>query len=102
MILETERLILRLPTEKDIEDLVEGMNNFEVSEFLLTAPFPYNKKDAVWWLNHIKEADEKYKFNIFLKSNNKLVGGLGLSKPDENVSSTSVGYWVNKNIKGKE
>jgi len=46
MILETNRLILRNWQKNDVDDLVEGLNNYNVSKWLVLVPFPYLKKNA--------------------------------------------------------
>jgi len=48
MKLETKRLIIRKVKKKDILDLVEGLNNFEVAKYLANVPYPYTKKDGLW------------------------------------------------------
>jgi len=50
MRLETNRLILREWTLNDIDDLVEGLNNIEVSKWLAFVSYPYTKKDAKDWI----------------------------------------------------
>ena len=49
VIIETERLILRQWNMNDIDDIVEGLNNINVTKWLAGAPFPYGKdpKDSV-------------------------------------------------------
>lgn len=42
--IETERLILRKFKLTDIDDLVDGLNNLNVSKWLAFVPFPYTKK----------------------------------------------------------
>ena len=73
MRLETKRLILRQLNKKDINDLVEGINNLEVSKWLAHAPYPYTKKDAIKFIKRsIKNSKQKEKtrfsFAIELKS----------------------------------
>jgi [ribosomal protein S5]-alanine N-acetyltransferase len=77
MKLETKRLILRKPKERDVNDLIEGLNNLKVSKNISTVPHPYRKKDATWWINHCNEKKKKkesYNFEIELKEEKKLVG----------------------------
>ena len=45
--IETERLILRKFKLTDIDDLVDGLNNLNVSKWLAFVPFPYTREDAV-------------------------------------------------------
>ena len=101
MKLETKRFILRNPTKKDVDDLIRGLNPLEVSRFLANVPHPYTKKDALWWINNCakdlkKKEREKYAFNIELKSEKKLIGGIGLHDIDDFSKTAEIGYWVNK------
>ena len=45
-IIETERLILRQYSLNDVDDMVEGLNNLNVTKWLAGAPYPYTKEDA--------------------------------------------------------
>jgi len=100
MKLETKRLILRKPNKKDVNDLVEGLNNLKVSKNISTVPHPYRKKDATWWINHCNEKKKKkesYPFEIELKEEKKLVGACGLHAYDKFKESIEIGYWINEN-----
>ena len=55
MYLETKRLILRAWENKDVNDLIEGLNNIEVSKWLAMVPFPYDESHALYWINHCKK-----------------------------------------------
>ena len=44
--LKTKRLILRLPTLNDAKNIVEEINNFEISKWLFPVVYPYTLKDA--------------------------------------------------------
>ena len=101
MIIETKRLILRQPTTKDIDSLIENINDLEVSKWLLAVPYPYTKEDAIWWINHCKEIDKEkdkktYGFNIQLKGRKGIIGGLGLSKINKEQGTSDIGYWLGK------
>jgi len=99
MRLTTKRLILRQPTMKDVRDLIRGINNLNVSKYLLVVPYPYTIKDAKWWINHCREeVREKprtsYNFNIEYKADRKLIGGVGLSKINQDRKTADIGYWL--------
>ena len=101
MRIETKRLILREWEDKDKGDTVEGINNLNVSKWLLVVPHPYKKKDADWWINHCKEKIKKkpregFPFAILLKSEKKVIGGISLDKIDKFQGKASVGYWLNE------
>jgi [ribosomal protein S5]-alanine N-acetyltransferase len=101
MRLLTERLLLRPFSEKDVDDLMVGINDIEVSKWLLLVPHPYKIKDAKWWINHCKESAKKrdktsYEFALEDKADGKLIGAIGLAGIDRFQGSASVGYWVAK------
>lgn len=101
MKLETKRLILREWRKKDVDDLVEGLNNLEVSRWLVFVPHPYTKKDAEQWIVRcIKNAKkgkkrDSYEFAIELKSMKKVIGGVSLNKINKNQGSAGGGIWLN-------
>lgn len=99
MKIETKRLILRKPRISDVNDLVEGVNDLEISRYLEAVKYPYTKKDSKKWIEHcLKEwknkKNKKYFFFIELKSENKLIGAIDLSKKDDRIGGT--GSWINK------
>jgi len=99
MKLETKRLILRDITRKDTKDIIENINNLNVSKWLLVVPYPYKLKDAKWWVNHCQESRKKkkkdnYNFGIELKEEKKIIGGIGLEKIDKFQGKAEVGYWL--------
>ena len=53
MKIETERLILRNAKRTDWKDIVDNINDLEVSKNLAQVPYPYKKKDAINWVNHL-------------------------------------------------
>ena len=67
VILETERLILRPWEDKDALDLVEGLNNLNVSKWLAAVPYPYTMDDAISFINYTKTKEKDYNlvFNLF-------------------------------------
>ncbi len=79
MKLETERLILREWSEKDVNGLIEGLNNLDVAKWLAFVPYPYTKKDAEEWIKYCVKTVMKgndrdcYEFAIELKSEKKLL-----------------------------
>lgn len=101
MKLETKRLILRDIRKTDAESIRANINNLDISKFLLVVPYPYTKKDSVWWVNHCEEAQRKkprtdYNFGIIIKPEKVVVGGIGLSKVDRYQGKATLGYWLGK------
>jgi len=62
--LETKRLILRKPKEKDIKDLAEGMNNLNIAKHLSKVPYLYTEKDASEYINIVKKKKDNTSFTI--------------------------------------
>lgn len=54
MQIESERLILRSYEDKDEADLVEGLNNLNVSKWMAGVPFPYTEDDARHFIERAK------------------------------------------------
>ncbi|MBT4376148.1 GNAT family N-acetyltransferase [archaeon] len=99
MKLETERLILRKPSLRDVKDHFEGINNFEVTKHLSSVPYPYTeemsrqyirKLQREWRQNPLK----KYSFFIELKEEGKMIGALGTS--EKNFGIWETGSWLNR------
>ena len=99
IIIETERLILRQWNMDDIDDMVEGLNNINVTKWLAGAPFPYTVKDAE---SFIKQSIENnlYNFAIVLKSENKVIGGTQLTDISIENGTAGGGIWINENYQG--
>ncbi|MBM3247334.1 GNAT family N-acetyltransferase [Candidatus Pacearchaeota archaeon] len=97
--IETERLILRQPTKADISDVVRNLSDLEVSRWLLVVPFPYARKDALWYIRHCAEKIKKkpqtdYSYWIELKESGEVIGGIGLSNIKFDQGKGTVGYWL--------
>jgi len=104
MKLKTERLILRDFEDGDVDDLIENINNLNVSRWLLVVPYPYTLKDAKWWINHCAEKKKEkprkdYSFGIEFEG--KLVGSVGLSKVDKFQGTATIGYWLGEKYWGR-
>jgi len=102
MKLETKRLILRKPKLSDWKDMVEGLNDLEVSKTLKYISYPYTKKDAIKSINYaLKEWKKKnkwyYMFLIELKSEKKVIGSTGIYEISKEHFKCTTGSWINKN-----
>lgn len=99
VIIETERLILRQYKLEDVNDMVEGLNNLNVTKWLQGAPYPYTIKDAEYFIN--KSINEKlYNFAIVLKSENKVIGGTQLTNIDFHNGTAGGGIWISEKYWG--
>ena len=85
----TKNLIIKKPTKEDVNLLIEELNNWEISKWLVRVPYPYQFKDAIEWLK-ITEFNE-LSFNIYNK--NILIGGISLDTK-ENSINPELGYWI--------
>jgi len=99
MKLETKRLILRPLKKSDAKDSVEGLNNLNITKWLLVVGNPYTLKDAESWIKHTqnvfgKKKKEEYPFGIELKSESKIIGGMGLDVKGDYKGK--IGYWINE------
>lgn len=107
MRLETERLILREWNKTDVENLVEGLNNIEVSKWLASVPFPYTTEDAEKRINSCiedaKKCEERisYDFAIELKSEKKVIGGVNLLRINKFQGTAGGGIWINPKYHGQ-
>ncbi len=101
MKLTTKRLILRIPKTSDWKDIKEGVGDLDVSKTLSGAPYPYNKKDALAWINKVRKNwkikhCDNLEFVIELKSENKVIGATGFDKIDRDLGSAESGSWIAK------
>ena len=106
MKLDTKRLILREWEETDLDDLLEGLNNLNVSRWLAFVPYPYSRQDGEKWIaNCIKnssltEPRTRYDFAIELRSEHKVIGGVTLNKISEIHGTAGGGLWISEPYQG--
>jgi len=93
MKLITKRLILRPVDKKDASDVVENVNNINVSKYLAVVPYPYSKKNAYSWITR-KKKNNDFSFVIAQKKDNRVIGAIGLHKLDNDVKKAEIGYWL--------
>ena len=105
MKLETKRLILQEWHETDINDLIEGLNNFNVSKWLAFIPYPYLEENAKDWINYCIEIEKNgnkntYEFAIKLKHENKIIGGTSITEINKIHKTAGGGIWINEKYHG--
>lgn len=103
MELETERLILRKWKIEDLNDLFEGLNDIEVTKWLAFYKYPFTIEDGKKEIESILEkykTSNYYNWAIVLKSENKVIGRIGLYDIYDNVSHAG-GIWINHKYWGK-
>jgi len=99
LVIETERLILRAWNLNDVDDVVDGLNNLNVSKWMSVVPYPYTKKDAEDFIKNSIET-KAYNFAIVLKENNKVIGGTQLRNIDLVQGTAHGGIWINEKYHG--
>jgi len=104
--LETARLVLRDWTPADIPALIEGLNDLSVSRWLAFVPYPYTREAAESWLFYCTQLSEKgrdrdhYEFAIELKAEQKVIGGVSLTRVSRLHGTAGGGIWLNARYQG--
>lgn len=98
MILETERLRLRPWSASDMNDLIEGLNNYNVSKWLSRVPYPFTEDHAKKWIDYCASIDNNncYEFAVELRSEGKVIGGVTLDRIDWLQGTAGGGIWINE------
>ncbi len=99
VVIETERLNIRQWNMNDIDDMVEGLNNINVTKWLAGAPFPYTIEDAKHFIQKTIDND-LYNFAIILKSENKAIGGTQLTNVNLTNGTAGGGIWISEKYQG--
>lgn len=105
MIIRTKRLVLRPLKQSDAKSVADNINNLNVSRWLYRVPHPYSIKDAIQWIRSnqkkwLAKPIEDYVFGIDLKSEHKIIGGIGIHDVNRNNGSGEIGYWLGENYWG--
>ncbi|MDC0232992.1 hypothetical protein OAJ95_03590 [Pelagibacteraceae bacterium] len=79
IIIETERLNLKKIEQKDLNQLIKNLNNWNIVKWLVNVPYPYKINDAKNWMD--KTIKEELTLNIYL--NNALIGGITIDSSSE-------------------
>ena len=98
MIIESDRIILRDWGYEDIPDVVEGLNNINVSKWLAKVPYPYTENDARKFIDFSKNEDNRNRlsFAIVLKENSKVIGGTEIANINQKDGIAGGGIWLNE------
>ena len=99
MLIDGKRIILRTWKHEDMNDLIEGLNNLNVSKWLAAVPYPYTRKDANDFISYAKKLDEDSKdlmLAIVLKENNKVIGGTSIQSINKKDGTATGGIWLNE------
>ena len=100
VIIDSARILLRSWKDEDLKDLIEGLNNIQVSKWLAGVPYPYTEEHAKGFLSYAKWLDENGKdimLAIVLKENNKVIGGTSIESI--NLKDETAGGGIKKKKK---
>ena len=96
--IKTKRLHLGRLHWTDVPKIVEYAGHKDVSKTTLNIPYPYEEKDAIFWINSANQGFEsktQYTFAIRKISSDEFIGGIGL-KVNTRFNRAEMGYWVGK------
>lgn len=98
MIIKSKRIILRSWRDEDIDSLVEGLNNINVSKWLANVPYPYTKQDAKNFIEFSKNTDQSKNIMlaIVLSESNKVIGGTSIENINKKDGTAEGGIWLNE------
>jgi RimJ/RimL family protein N-acetyltransferase len=89
--LSTERLVLRAPQERDIEQLVMLADNRHVAEMLARMPYPYGEAEARSFLAMARSLRAGVTYALTTSGTGAFVGCAGLNVTDRGLE---LGYWI--------
>jgi RimJ/RimL family protein N-acetyltransferase len=94
------RVILRRPRMSDVDAIAEYCKDRQISKWISAMPYPYKKKDAVWFVNDAaKKWKNKTDYIYEIEYEGKLAGTIGLHiKGDDKAE---LGYWIGRPHWGK-
>ena len=91
-ILVTKRLTLRPPLEVDVDEITNNLSNPNIARMLGSAPQPYERSDALFWLNKVKQDRCVYTLH-----RNRLIGCVGVHEHPDHLE---LGYWLAQPVWG--
>lgn len=96
LLIETQRLILRLPVAADAPELARQIGVWEVASMLARVPYPYVPKMAVDWLRRQKQSRREGRGVSFVivpaEAPEMLLGNVSLM--DRKDDEAELGYWL--------
>ncbi|TKC18848.1 GNAT family N-acetyltransferase [Robertmurraya kyonggiensis] len=101
--IETGRLLLRLFTASDAENVITMCNNYNIFKSTLTLPYPYTLNCALSWIaNHEQnfDLDRMYELAITDKNSGQLYGAIAISNHKQHKNG-ELAYWIGEEYWGK-
>lgn len=99
---ETERLLLKPPSEDDADSIVAVASDWRVAEMTLV-PHPYGVRDALAWVERARESWQEHGMGglaVFTRCGLAFIGGIGL-RPTTFPGHASAGYWFCPSMWGR-
>lgn len=100
-VLETSRLILRPPQERDIPAIVTWIGDWDVAKYLSRVPHPYTEADAQDFIVNAgrhRALGEGFAFVITRKEGDVLAGAAGVHLRE---AGFELSYWLGKPFWGR-
>lgn len=96
-LLSSKRLLLRQPTHADIDSICVLANNWEVARWMGRLPFPYLRKDAVFFLEEVVPREATW---IIQNCESAEILGVAGLNPHETSGTLEFGYWLGEKYWG--
>lgn len=103
LILSGERLILRPPRRSDAEAIYRQIKDPAISRHTFI-PHPYELEHAYDFIKRASKSrrdGKTYSLSIFLKDDNRLIGGIGLERINTKHRNAEIGYWLARKYWGQ-
>ena len=93
-VLLSQRLVLRMPHEEDIDALAHLANNANIATMVSRMPHPYTAKDATDFVRRAKTGEiGKCVYAVTRADNGAFLGCCGL-EPQDDEKTVEIGYWL--------
>ena len=92
----TERLVLRLPGEDDVDPIARACQDPENQRWLTALPAPYTRADAKFFVREIahRGREERRDLAFAIEADGDLVGVCGLHQLTTGRLGPEIGYWI--------
>ncbi len=102
VVLKAARLTLRAPEPRDVPDIAQFANDWDVARMLSRMPFPYAESDAAWWVGHAAESRRAGREAAFaIEIDSRFAGACGLHAAEDDETVIELGYWLGRPYWGR-
>lgn len=85
------RVRLRAGTERDVDALVEGLNDWSVAQWLCAPPYPYRAEDAEGFIEGSTQGSPPRAYVVADPDSDQLMGVVGM---EGDGAVAELGYWL--------